>query len=245
MHALACEYAKQPTDEMLNAAVDAALPLCALIARRFSGRGVDDEDLYQVASMALVAALRGFDISRGLRFTTYATPVITGTVRNYLRDKGSILRTPRRMQEQAAALKKCRSNLTDALRREPSAKELAQALSWSVVQVLETLTMLENAAVSSLDAPDAEGRMPAETLGFSDAAFEQFENRSDLNAALSILSEDEKALLRFRFSERLSQRETAVQLGVSQMQVSRMERRALQTLRKTIEGGETKRTSHS
>lgn len=239
MHALACRYAELRTDEALNEAVDACLPLCALIARRFSGRGVDYEDLYQVASMALVAALRGFDMTRNLRFTTYATPTITGTVRNYLRDKGSVLRTPRRMQEQAQALKKCRAALTDTLRREPSAKELAQALSWTVLQVLEILTVLESTAVSSLDAPDADGRLPADTLGSSDDAFERFESRSDLRSALAVLSEDEGTLLQLRFSKRLSQRETAARMGISQMQVSRMERRALQTLRRTMEGRET------
>ena len=104
MHALACEYALKRTEEALSDATQAALPLCALIARRFVGRGADYEDLYQVASMALVAALRGFDPERGLKFSTYVTPTITGTVRNYLRDKGGVMRTPRGLKEQAALL---------------------------------------------------------------------------------------------------------------------------------------------
>lgn len=102
MHDLACEYALSPTEDNLQAALEAALPLCALIARRFSGRGIEYEDLYQVASMACVSALKNFEVERSLKFTTFVTPTITGTVRNYLRDKAGLLRTPRAIREQSA-----------------------------------------------------------------------------------------------------------------------------------------------
>ena len=236
MHALACEYALSRTDEALGDAAQAALPLCALIARRFVGRGADYEDLYQVASMALVAALRGFDPERGLKFSTYVTPTITGTVRNYLRDKGGVMRTPRGLKEMAALLAKEREALTRRLRREPTVRELADALSWPMARVLDVLSTQENLNVASLDVPAPDGRMPAETLGFLDEGFEGAEKRSDLLDAMKTLSEDERKLLAFRFSDKLSQRETAQRLNMTQMQVSRLERRALQTLRREMDG---------
>ena len=95
MHRLACEYADARTDAALSAATDACLPLCAVIARRFSGRGVDYDDLYQTAALACVRALKAFDPARGLKFSTYVTPSVTGVVRNFLRDKATLMRTPR------------------------------------------------------------------------------------------------------------------------------------------------------
>ncbi len=236
MHALACEYALKRTEEALGDAIQAALPLCALIARRFVGRGADYEDLYQVASMALVAALRGFDPERGLKFSTYVTPTITGTVRNYLRDKGGVMRTPRGLKEQAALLSREREALTRRLRREPTVRELADALVWPMARVLDILSAQENLNVASLDEPTADGRMPAETMGFFDEGFEGVEKRSDLQNALKALSNDERMLLVLRFSQKLSQRETAQKLNMTQMQISRMERRALSTLRREMDG---------
>lgn len=238
MHAKACEYALERTVSALDAATAAALPLCALIARRFVGRGADYEDLYQVASMALVSALKAFDPSRGLKFSTYVTPTITGTVRNYLRDKGSVLRTPRGLKEQTVMLAKARESLTQRLRRDPTVRELSDVLSWPMARVLDVLAAQENMSVTSLDVPAPDGRMPAETMGFLDNGFENVEKRSDLKAALKKLSNEEKMLLALRFSDKLSQRETAQRLMLSQMQVSRMERRALQTLRKEMDGAQ-------
>lgn len=236
MHALACAYQDTKTEQALNEAVEACLPLCALVARRFVGRGADYEDLLQVASMALINALRGFDKERGLRFSTFVTPTITGTVRNYLRDKGSVLRTPRGIKEQGALLMKTRDRLTNALRREPTVRELSDELSWPMARVLDTLSVSANASPISLDAPTPDGRMPEETIGFFDQGYEAIEKREDLRHAMAALSNEEKRLLALRYFSKLSQRESAQRMGISQMQVSRMERRALLTLRKEMDG---------
>lgn len=235
MHALACAYAQAPTQEALQAALAEALPLCALIARRFSGRGIEYEDLYQVASLACVAALKSFDPGRGLKFTTFVTPTVTGTVRNYLRDKAGLLRSPRGMREQAARLSAAREKFLREAHREPSPRELAQALTWEISQVLTVLSFQSAGQISSLDQKDDEGLSIADKLSFIETGFERAELREDLQRALDYLSDQERTLISLRFQKQLSQREAAQALGMTQMQVSRMERRVLAALRKEMD----------
>ncbi len=235
MHALACEYAATRTDAALSAATEACLPLCAVIARRFAGRGVDEEDLSQTAAMACVRALRDFDPSRGLKFSTYVTPTVTGVVRNYLRDKATLMRTPRGMAEQSAKLKKARELLTARLHRDPTARELAEEMQLGVPEVLDLLSFADARAMQPLDATDDDGLSVAERTGFTDTGFERFALREDLKQALMNLSEDERTLLSLRFDKRLTQREAAGRMGLSQMQVSRMERRVMTALRNDME----------
>ncbi len=236
MHALACEYQKNKSEDSLNNAILESLPLCQIISKRFAKQGVDYEDLYQVASMALVQALKSFDPQRGLRFSTFVTPTITGTVRNYIRDKGSVLRTPRGLKEQSVLLKRVRDELTNTLRREPTVREIADHLSWPMPRVLDTLSSIENSNISSLDTPLADGRMPAETMGILDDGYLSFENKNDLKDAFKLLSNDEKLVLSLRYFKNKTQKEIAEKLNMSQMQVSRMERRALLTLKKEMNG---------
>lgn len=236
MHETACAYALSPTQAHLDAALAEALPLCALIARRFSGRGIEYEDLLQVASFACVEALRKFDAARGLKFSTYVTPTITGTLRNYLRDKAELLHTPRGIKERSAQLAAARESFLQKTHREPTPRELAEMLRWDVGQVLLSLSAREANAVSSLDQTDEEGLTLGERIPFLEQGFEQFENREALMQALAILTDEEKTLLSLRFREQLSQRETAARLGMSQMQISRKEKRILALLRHEMEG---------
>lgn len=234
IHDTAMRYAGDRTDEHLNEAVQAALPLTQAIAARFSGRGVETEDLRQVAAMALVEALHRFEPGRGLRFTTFVTPTITGKVRNYIRDKSQLVRSPRGLKEQGVKLDRANEQLIQTLRREPSVQELAEHLNWPVEQVLDVQTMRDKTTVSSLDRTDEEGMMLFDRLGEEDASFDAFEVREDLKKAMGVLSDLEKQLLMLRFSKRLSQSLVAKHLGITQMQVSRMERRTLATLRQEM-----------
>ena len=238
MHATACAYYQSPSEETLNAALEEALPLCSLIARRFSGRGLEYEDLYQVAAMACVGALKKFDETKGLKFTTFVTPTITGTLRNYLRDKAGMLHTPRGVKEQSAQLAAAREKFLNEHHREATPRELAEALGWEVSQVLMVLSAQEASSVSSLDQTDEEGLSTGERIPFIEQGFEKTERKQDLLRALAVLSDTEKQLIYLRYQKRMSQREAASELGLSQMQVSRMERRALALLRKEIEGEE-------
>lgn len=212
----------------------AALPLCYAIAARFSGRGVEIDDLRQVAAMALVSALKGFDPKRGLRFTTYVTPTITGTLRNYIRDRAQLVRTPRGLREQGIELDRMAEKLTQQLHREPTVTELAESLRWGIERVLDVQAMREKSQVASFDAPDEKGLMLFDKLGGEENGYEAFESREDLRSALKVLSDLEKKLLIYRFRDRLSQQMTAQKMGMTQMQVSRMERRVLQLLKQEM-----------
>lgn len=232
MHALACQYALTKTQAALDAALEACLPLCGLIARRFSGRGAEYDDLYQAACLACVNALKSFDPVRGFKFTTYVTPTVTGAVRNHLRDHAQGMRGPRAARERAAQLQKAREAHLALYHEEPSARALAQALGWDLALVLSVLANAWPAV--SLDETNDEGLALGERLPALDAGFDRMEMRADLKEALAALTDTERAMLRLRFSLRLSQRDTAARLGRTQMQISRMERRVLAALRKEM-----------
>lgn len=234
MHALACQYALEGTQAALDSALEACLPLCALIARRFSGRGAEYEDLYQTACLACVSALKGFDPERGLKFTTYVTPTVAGAVRNYLRDQAPMLRAPRALQKQMTQAQKAREAFLQENHSEPTARQLAQALGWEMHQVLNVWSAISAQNVSSFEQPDGDGLTLADRLPFLEAGFEQAEQREDLKNALRTLTEEERRLLSFRFTHRLSQRDTAQRMNKTQMQISRMERRVLAALQKEM-----------
>ncbi len=234
LHALACAYARAPSPDALDAALMEALPLCALIARRFAGRGAEYEDLYQALSLSCVAALKSFDPERGFRFSSYVTPTLTGAARNYVRDRAALLRTPRMLREQIAALQKARDAFLQARHAEPSAREVADALGWEVSRVLSVLSAQDAQIPVSLDAEPEDGIGLKEKLPFQEPGFDRFEQREDLKAALAGLTEAERTLLSLRFEQKLSQRDTAERMNKTQMQISRMERRILTALRKEM-----------
>jgi RNA polymerase sigma-B factor len=234
IHETARAYALNPGEATLETATMAGLPLSYAIAARFAGRGVELEDLRQVAAMALVSALKGFDPSRGLRFTTYVTPTITGTLRNHIRDKAQLVRTPRGLREQGIELDRMAEKLTQQLRREPLVPELAEALGWTVQRVLDVQAVRERSQIASFDAPSDSGLMLFDRLGDEESGYDTFESGQDLRRALTSLTHTEKKLLSYRFEERLSQQATAKKMNMTQMQVSRMERRVLQTLKQEM-----------
>lgn len=236
IHETAHAYALDPGEEKLEVATKAALPLSYAIAARFVGRGIELEDLRQVAAMALISALKGYDPHRGLRFTTYVTPTITGTLRNFIRDRAQIVRTPRGLREQGIELDRTSEKLTQQLHREPMVAELAEALGWDIQRVLDVKAMREKQHVASFDAPDENGLMLFDKMGGEESGYETLESREDLRQAMKVLSATEIKLLGYRFQDRLSQQATAQKLGMTQMQVSRMERRVLATLREEMEG---------
>lgn len=219
--------------------VESYLPLARAVARRFEGRGVEREDLQQVASIALMKAIERFEPSRGFRFVTYAIPTIAGDVRNYLRDKASGMRVPRDARQKLFKMQQIREQFEREQLREPSAKELAEAMQISPDELLMLLDMRNQTDVTSLDAPvgeESEVDLGA-LLGGDDDGYERVEQAQWMSWILSKVDDKERQLLTLRYRDRLGQRETAKKLGVSQMQVSRMERRVLARLRTIEESG--------
>ena len=186
MHALACRYALEPTEESLNNALLACLPMMIILGYFF------------------------------------------------LRDRESLLRTPRAMRQQIVQLRQARAAYLNSHHEEPSARQLAEALAWPLAQVLSVLAAQVASQPASLDQEDAEGFSLAQRLPFLEPGFEKTEQRTDLRRAFSCLSEKEKELLTYRYSHALSQRETARRMEMTQMQVSRMEKRILTALRKEM-----------
>ena len=234
MASLHASYALSPSPDLMERLVEGYLPLSRAIARKFAGRGVEQDDLDQVAAIALMKAIERFEPERGLKFTTYATPTIAGEVRNYLRDKGALLRVSRDVRSRLYQMQQIRDRLTQQLQREPSISELAAGMGITAEDLLSLLEQREASEVTSLSAgtsSDEDAQLLEEKLGSFDRGFEEVEQSEWLQWVLRQLTPAEQELLRLRFIERLGQRDTAKQMNISQMQVSRVERRMLARLR--------------
>lgn len=236
---LLSQFALTRAPALRDQLVESYLPLARAVARRFEGRGAEREDLQQVASIALMKAIERFEPDRGFRFVTYAIPTIAGDVRNYLRDKASGMRVPRDARQKLYKMQQIREQFEREHMREPSARELAEAMQITADELLMLLDMRNQTDVASLDAPvseDSEADLGA-MLGVTDDGFERVEQAQWMSWILSKVDDKERQLLTLRYRDRLGQRETAKRLGVSQMQVSRMERRVLARLRAIEESG--------
>ena len=209
------------------------LPLARAVARKFSGRGVETEDLEQVAGMALLKALERFDPARGFRFVTYAVPTITGDVRNYLRDKSGPMRMPRDMRQRLYQMTQEQERFEREHLRTPTAVELSERMGIAPEEFLALLALRTQNEAVSLDTPVGEegDTQLSDLLGSTDDRFERMERSEWAQWLLSKVGDTERELLTLRYRDGLGQRETARRLGISQMQVSRLERRALSRLR--------------
>ena len=238
MASLHASYAQSPSPDVMEQLVEGYLPLSRAIARKFTGRGVEQDDLEQVAAIALMKAIERFEPDRGLKFTTYATPTIAGEVRNYLRDKGSLLRVSRDARSRLYQMQQVRDKLTQQLMREPTVKELAAGMGIDPEELLSLLDQREATDVMSLSAAsstDEDAQLLEEKLGTVERGYEQVEQSEWMQWIMRQLSDTEKQLLQLRFIEKLGQRDTAKMMNVSQMQVSRLERRMLARLREMTE----------
>lgn len=230
--ALVARYIHSRDPDLRDEVVRAYLPAARSVARKFAGRGVDEDDLFQVASLAMVKALERFDPEKGVKFVSYVIPSMVGEVRNYFRDSARLIRLPRRGVQLAAQVNRARGELEQALGRSPRADEIADRLNARLEDVLEALEIYNHRTIS-LDSEDEE--TPIENfVGAEDAALEAFETSEQLAGAMSALSERERSVIRMRFFENLSQRQIAEKMNLSQMTVSRVERQALDALKKNI-----------
>lgn len=210
------------------------LYIAEILAKKFVNRGVEYDDLYQVASLALLKGVERFDPDMGMQFTTFITPTVTGEIKNYFRDKSRAVKLPRRLAALRAEVKKKRDEIISETGRKPTAAQLAEALG---VEEEEVLRAMESSGVVSLDsmARDEEDEHSLyDVIADESNPFASFEDRETLNKAISSFSDIEKELLRLRYGEELSQTATAKKLGVSQMFVSRMERKLLQKLKEKL-----------
>ncbi len=235
---LLADYARTRDRDVMATLVEGYLPLCKAIAWKFRGQGVEMEDLEQVAAIALMKAIERFEPERGFKFTTFAMPTIAGEVRNHIRDKGGAIRVNRDTRSRLYQLRKVTDQLTQQLQREPSLKEIAAAMEVTPDELLSLLDARDASDVMSMDAgmsSDEDAQRLEERLGVNDDGFERVEQQQWMQWVLKQVTPQERLLLEKRFIERLGQRDTAKVLGVSQMQISRMERKVLARLRELTE----------
>ena len=210
------------------------LPLARKLAHRYRGAHEPIEDLFQVASLGLVKAVDRFDLSRGTAFSSFAVPTILGELKRYFRDCGWSVHVPRGAQEQALKVEEAQQTLTTKRGRPPTVPELAEYLELSVQDVLEAIETAGAHHAASLDAPHTDEDGASGTLGSlfggEDERYGLVEDGLTITAAARQLPLHERRVLQLRFIEDLTQTQIAERIGVSQMQVSRILRRALARL---------------
>ena len=215
------------------------LPLARQLARRYQRGNEPLDDLIQVASIGLVKAVDRFDPERGTAFSSYAVPTILGELKRYFRDSGWAVHVPRGMQERVMTVNQAISRLSRALGRSPTAAEIAADTGLDLEVVLEALEAAIAYDAVSLDTPrtsdEDDGDTYADTVGAIDDRFELIEYTSAIDPTMSALPPRDRIVLKLRFEHDLTQLEIAERIGVSQMHVSRLIRRALKRLRTVAE----------
>jgi RNA polymerase sigma-B factor len=218
--------------------IEQYMSLVRSLARRYSYRGEQLEDLVQIGAIGLIKAIDRFDLERGVELTTYATPNIIGEIKRHFRDKGWSVRVPRGLQELNVQLSRLVEQLTVQLSRSPTIPELAKAAGVEEEEVLEALE--SGRAYTSLSLSvgggggDDDDLDPLESLGTEEHQYEVSEDRAVLAPGFKALDERERKILQLRFFEGLTQSQIAQQVGISQMHVSRLIRRSLEKIRETI-----------
>lgn len=202
------------------------------VARRFLGRGTEADDLYQLGCLGFLKAVEGFDLNYGTQFSTYAVPKIAGEIRRFLRDDGSV-KVSRTVKEHAAVIKAARSALTGELGREPTVTEISERtrLSPEEIAIAETAT----AATESIHKEAGEDGFTLENVLSDTESEEAMVEKISLRQAIDKLSEKEASVIRLRYYHGLTQERVSRVLSVSQVQVSRIEKKAIRKLRELMQ----------
>lgn len=240
--ALLADYAQTRRPDLEEELFLRFQPLARSLAMRYRSAGERSEDLLQVANLALVKALRGYDPERGKRFAAYAAPTILGEIRRHFRDHSWRLHMPRSLQERTLDVERTATGLGEELGRAPTAAEVAERANISEEDVLDVYQAREAQRSMSLDMPvhrdEAESVPMIETVGSLEPGFDRVEAQLAIEGAAS-LDEREQEVIRMRFEDGLNQYEIGEALGVSQMQVSRIMRRGLAKLLEAVQGEES------
>ncbi len=233
------EYKAHPTNELRNKIVEDNLYIVDILIRKYLGKGVDYDDLYQVGAIALVSAVERFDPSRGFEFRSFATPTILGEIKKYFRDKEWSLKVPRRMKEISGKVQEVKDSLTSQLGRVPSLDEVAEATGFTHEQIMQAMESAKAYGTYSLDSvalgeDDSDAGVLEKYIGFEDTGYERVELGEIINTVLASFSDTYRYIFKQRFIENKSQSEIAEKLGVSQMTISRSEKAIIESFRKEL-----------
>jgi RNA polymerase sigma-B factor len=239
MRCLLAEYARDRQPAVRDRLVQLNVDLVRFIARRFANRGEPLEDIEQVGFVGLIQAIERFDPGLENEFSTFATPTITGEIRRHFRDRSWAVRVPRRLQESYTRVMRAREQLSHELGREPSVMEIAGHAGLDPDEVLAAFEVSPARRAVSLDStlrrgPDDDGVELHERLGQEDGNLERVETRALVEQSMAHLSPREREIMTLRFFDQLPQRAVAHRLGISQMHVSRLQRSALEHMRRDL-----------
>lgn len=232
-------YQEEADEGIQEVLVDRFTPLVETLASKFTKGAESFEDLVQVGMIGLLAALKRYDPDFGKSFESFAVPTIVGEIKRHIRDKTWSVHVPRRIKELGPRIKKAAEELTIRYQRSPSVDEIAQYLDVTPEEVLETMEMGRSYNAVSVDSPieaNNEGSQVTllDLVGSRDAGFEKVDQQLLLQKAFQVLTDREQAIIRMTFFDNLSQKQVGDELGISQMHVSRLQRRALGKLREAI-----------
>jgi RNA polymerase sigma-B factor len=236
------EYHRTGSRRDRDALIERFMPLALNLARRYRRGAEPLEDLEQVASLALLKAVEGFDPSRDLAFSSYAVPTISGALKRHYRDCGWSVRMPRDLQELALRVDSFNEQVSATTGSAPTAAQIAERAGVSVEAVIEAREAQQALRADSLDQPlrsteDDAGASLLDTLGTSDVAFQRAFDRVVLDSLLETLDERDRMIVRLYYREELTQSEIGERLGLSQMHISRLLRQATERLAREAELG--------
>lgn len=233
------ELRKTGDPELRDKIITDHLYIAEILAKKYANRGIEYDDLFQVASMGLVFAVDRFDVSKGYKFSSFATPTIVGEIKRYFRDKGWVIRVPRRIQELSKKVNLVKTDLAQELQKQPTVDDIAERLDVSVEEILETMEASKVYSPQSLDktfdsnADENESSL-SDIIGYEDENFADIDFEDLVKRLTDNLNEVEKKIFYYRFFEKRTQISIAEELGVSQMTISRLEKKIIKKSRKAL-----------
>ncbi|MBR4861544.1 MAG: SigB/SigF/SigG family RNA polymerase sigma factor [Firmicutes bacterium] len=234
------EYAINPSIELRNQIVEENLYMVDILIRKYLGKGVEYDDLYQVGALALVSAVERFDISKGFEFKSFATPTILGEIKKYFRDKQWSLKVPRRMKEISTKVQEVKDQLTTKLGRAPNLDEISEATGFTHEQIMQAMESAKAYGTFSLDSAnnnlgdEGDENLLEKYVGFEEIGYERIEINEIIKSVLEQLNDNHRYVFKERFIFNKSQADIAKALGVSQMTVSRAEKAIIEKFKKEM-----------
>lgn len=233
-------YRETKSIELRNKIVEKYLYIVDILIKKYLNKGVDYEDLYQVGSMALVFAVERYDAAKGYEFTSFATPTIIGEIKRYFRDKGWAIKVPRRLKEISAQISPAKEYLYGRLNRIPTVSELAEYLGYTEEEILEAMEGGQAYSTYSLNqtfdegGDEGEGAVLEKYTGREETGYHSFENAELIKTVMMDLSDKEKDIFKRRFFMNETQQDIAEEMGVSQMTISRLEKKIREKFRAAL-----------
>ncbi|NLY09134.1 MAG: SigB/SigF/SigG family RNA polymerase sigma factor [Tissierellia bacterium] len=226
--------------EIRDILIEEHLYIAEILSKKYTNRGIDYDDIFQVASIGLIYAIDRYDVDKGFEFSSFATPTIIGEIKKYFRDKGWTIRVPRRIQELSKKINDAKIQLAQELQRSPSVEDLATYLGVTNEEVLESMEASKVYSPQSLDIVYESGTEDkeinlADIIGKEDHMYEKIENNDFIRRTMVKLNEVEQRIIIERYYNKKTQVSIAEELDISQMTVSRIEKKVLEKLRKEAE----------